>query len=276
MYYNFLWDNSVENPEISIITITYNSAASVQTTIDSVRRIKSENNLQYVVVDGGSTDGTLNILMENKDAIDVAISEPDKGISDAFNKGLVLARGRLIGIINSDDHYSCEGVNNVIKEWRKNGPGVYHGKIVFMGNEYDNEFVAEGSHEKSTYDILIHHPTVFVDNSVYKKFGGFDDSIRSAMDYELLLRFKTNRVNFFYIPEVVAYYSTKGVSNIHARQNLLESHSIRVMYGMPVLTSYSIYLYRCVKMYVRRLLHKCGMSFLVKIYRSKVSILKRS
>ena len=116
-------------PRISVITITYNSAATLEETIRSVT-MQDYPALEYVIIDGGSTDGTLDIVQKYKDQIQVVVSEPDKGISDAFNKGIAHATGEIIGIINSDDILLSGALREVAEAYDPQ-VDVYSGYILF-------------------------------------------------------------------------------------------------------------------------------------------------
>ena len=122
----------MELPKISIITITFNSEKTLEETIESVL---SQNypNLEYLIIDGGSSDGTLEIVKRYKDKIDFVISEPDRGISDAFNKGIRYATGEIVGIINSDDLLLPDALHKVAENYDSN-VGVYRGNTVIWND----------------------------------------------------------------------------------------------------------------------------------------------
>ena len=115
-------------PLISIITVSYNAVKTIEDTILSVIN-QTYPNIEYIIIDGGSTDGTLDIIKKYQDKITYWVSEPDKGIYDAMNKGIAKANGELIGIINADDWYELDAVQNVVLEFNNTRPAIYHGGL---------------------------------------------------------------------------------------------------------------------------------------------------
>ena len=183
--------------KISVITITFNSEKTVRETFESVLK-QSYRPFQYIVVDGLSKDGTEKIVLEyQKKFQDAGIeflykSEKDQGISDAFNKGISMADGDVVGIINSDDKL-CDRALDYVMESYDDNVGVYYGKcIVFNDNSEDAYMVVP----KKDLTILekampLYHPATFVQKKVYDQYGHFDKKLRYCMDRELLLRFFT-------------------------------------------------------------------------------------
>ena len=158
-------------PKITVITITYNSAATLEETIRSVT-MQDYPDLEYVIIDGGSTDGTLDIVRKYKDQIQVVVSEPDKGISDAFNKGIARATGEVVGIINSDDILLPGALQEVAGAYDPQ-VDVYSGLILFWNEETDDTFA---SYPEVTFDRLrlqynVAHPARFVRKDAYQRYG---------------------------------------------------------------------------------------------------------
>lgn len=202
--------------KVSIITPTYNSESTIRRTINSVLS-QSYNNVEYIVVDGNSTDSTLLILnsfqqeFKKKGYSYRFISEPDKGISDAFNKGIRLSTGELIGIINSDDWLGADAIQNIVE-------GVDDSHVAFCGDL--NLFSSVGKFIKRRqskplllpFGMYVMHPTVFIKRHVYERHL-FDEKLRYVMDYDLMLRVRRDYRNAFkYIPFVIANMSGGGVS----------------------------------------------------------------
>jgi len=195
-------------PLVSIITVVYNGEKKIEQAIQSVLG-QSYKNIEYIIIDGGSKDGTMEIVKKYQDQLRW-ISEKDEGISDAFNKGIKIASGEIIGIINADDWYENDAIEHVVKNFQ--GNDVIYGDMRMWGNE-KIEFVVKGNHEILKDEMTVNHPTVFIAKACYDKFGLFDKSYRCAMDYDLLLRLKVNNCRFKYVPKILANMSLAGFRN---------------------------------------------------------------
>lgn len=203
--------------KLSLITISYNSASTIEDTIKSVI---SQNyaDLEYIIVDGGSTDNTLEIISKYKDKIAKIISEPDKGIYDAMNKGIGMATGEVVGIINSDDFYFGNSVlREVVNEFEKSKADAVYGDIVYVDREDTSRHVrywkaGQYSEKKLNYGWIMPHPAVFIKKEVYNKFGLFNLDFKIASDYELLLRFLKNGMKVSYLPRTLVCMREGGYS----------------------------------------------------------------
>ncbi len=199
--------------KVSIITVSFNSVHTIEQTILSVLN-QSYQNIEYIIIDGKSTDGTCNIIKKYEDAISYYVSEPDKGIYDAMNKGIRRATGDIIGIINSDDWYESDAVNKVVNHFISGKAELVHGKMCFVDEKGNCTYSKEKilSHLWYLAGIVL-HPTVFVKRSVYEKYGVFNTDYRIAADYDLLLRFYANGVRFKYIDEIISNFRIGGISS---------------------------------------------------------------
>jgi len=178
--------------KISIITVCYNSASTIEKTIQSVASQRYQN-IEYIIVDGNSKDNTIDIIKKHENNITKWISEPDKGLYDAMNKGLALATGDLIGILNSDDTFYSVNVVEEIAEFHENnnidasvGNIIQHkedGKVVRM---YSSKF---WSPEKLRIGFMPPHPSIFFERKLFSKFGNYDLGFKIGADYELITRF---------------------------------------------------------------------------------------
>lgn len=200
-------------PRITIVTITYNSAATIEETIRSVTT-QDYQHLEYVIIDGGSTDGTLDIVGKYKDRIQTVVSEPDKGISDAFNKGIAHATGEIIGIINSDDILLPGALQEVAKHYDPE-VDVYSGLILFW-NEHTGETFP--SYPELTFDRLklqynVAHPARFVRKDAYQRYGLYRLDLRYMMDIELLCRFYQQGARFLLVDKPLAKFRIGGTTN---------------------------------------------------------------
>jgi len=221
----------LNKPLISIITITYNSEKTFQQTIDSIMKQGYEN-LEYIVVDGGSKDKTLEIIKENSDCITKYISEKDNGISDAFNKGIKIASGDVIGIINSDDAL-CENALKVIAENFDDKTDVYYGDCVVTDDDFNPISILHANPDLSgmSYVFQMAHPSVFVSKKAYEKWGVFNEEYKCAMDYDLLLRFYKNGAVFKYINKNLSKYRVGGQNQVFRKRTIKEVRDISVKHG---------------------------------------------
>ncbi len=198
--------------KISIITVCLNSEQTIEQTIQSVVNQKDDN-CEYIIVDGASKDNTLAIIGKYKDVIDKVVSEPDGGIYDAMNKGIALASGEIIGIINSDDWYEPEVFTAVRKCFQDSNADIVYGNLNLIypdGNQY---ILKPGDIEKLRYQMEVPHPTVFIKREIYKKFGGFSTTYDISSDYDLVLRLYVNGVKFEHLDKVIANFRMGGISN---------------------------------------------------------------
>ena len=199
------------NPKISIITITYNSEKTLEKTIKSVIS-QDYDNVEYIIVDGKSTDKTLDIVKKYEDKISHIISEPDNGISDAFNKGIKAATGEIVGIINSDDQL-CEGAISYLASNYSPDVDVYRGNII-LKNVTGNSYKEVPSMEFSLTPILtkVSHPGTFIKRDAYLKYGMYDEKCRYVMDLDLLIRYYRAGLKFLYLDYTMANFEFGGAT----------------------------------------------------------------
>ncbi|MFZ4105147.1 glycosyltransferase family 2 protein [Flavobacterium sp.] len=212
--------HSIQFPLISIITVVYNGSKTLEQTIQSVIN-QSYKNIEYIIIDGGSTDGTIAIIKKYEKDISHWTSEPDKGLYDAMNKGIALAKGELIGMINSDDWYELDAVKTIVDTYLKNPD-----KRIFHGDRYDID--NEGNKRKYRFNkskfkflyfsMTFNHPSMFIHSDIYKVFK-YNIEFKSIADYEFVLKVFLNNEDFFcYIPITYVNYRLDGIS---AQQSLI-------------------------------------------------------
>lgn len=217
--------------KVSVITVCLNSEKYIEQTINSVLN-QTYKDIEYIIIDGGSTDNTLTIIKNYEDKFKgklKLISEKDNGIYDAMNKGISMASGEIIGIINSDDWYETYTVEKVVETYRNNKESVIYGAMAVIkeNNIFD---IAITDYKELNYG-MISHPTVFVPKVLYKKLGVFDLKYKIAADYELMLRFFNNNINFMFIPKILANFRIGGVSTVLIKKCLMETNEIRKKYN---------------------------------------------
>jgi len=218
----------MNKPLVSIITPVKNGQKHLRQSITSVIS-QSYPNIEYVIIDGRSTDSTLEIVKEYEDKIAFWKSEPDRGISDAFNKGIQECNGEIIGIINADDWYAENAVEMIVKAFNNHPEaGVVCGSIVYWDDKRFLYF-SPSIPSKLKYRMKIHHPTVFIKKHIYDKYGTFRQDFKYAMDYELLLRFYMSEIPFISIPNVIANMRLKGKSDLGWKRALGEVYMAKVI-----------------------------------------------
>lgn len=203
----------MKNPKISIITVCYNSEAHIEEALQSVIN-QSYENKEYLVIDGGSTDGTLSIIEKYRDKIDYFVSEPDKGISDAFNKGIKAATGDLIGICNADDLLALNCLQIVSDNYEED-IDIYRMNEAIKNFETGEEWLTHPTlvYGKTFMNHYTCHMGCFVTKKAYEKYGMYDVELRIQMDTDLLRRFSVKGARYKYIDANCGYFRRGGVSN---------------------------------------------------------------
>lgn len=222
--------------KVSIITIAYNSEETIEDTIKSVVE-QSYTNIEYIIIDGGSKDGTLGIVDRYKDGISKIVSEPDKGIYDAMNKGVNSATGDLVGILNSDDLYAHPDVVSKVVTSIGDKDGLY-ADLVYVDRENTDQvtrYWKSGEYQSGAFKKgwMPPHPTFFVRKSCYEQFGTYSLELRSAADYELMLRFiHKNQISLAYLPETIIKMRVGGQSNVTLKNRLAANKEDRMAWKM--------------------------------------------
>lgn len=237
---------------VSVLTPCYNSASTIERTLECIES-QTYANIEYIIIDGGSTDGTLEIIRRHRERLPrkfTLISENDNGIYDAMNKGIRLAGGELIGIVNSDDWYEPDTVEQAVRHYANEKYQVIYGmqrnyqgsmeKTVFINN---HEFLSEQ---------MITHSTCFVTKAAYDDFGVFDLKYRSSADLDLMLRFyETEKVVFTPVMQVLSNFRLGGMSG--SQLGVRESAEIRYKRGYM---SKKRYYFIVIKSHIYEWMHK--------------------
>lgn len=237
---------------VSVLTPCYNSVKTIEKTLECIEK-QTYQNIEYIIVDGGSTDGTLDIIEQHRSKLPeqfTLISEKDNGIYDAMNKGIGLAKGKLIGIVNSDDWYEDDTVEQVVKHYQGNPYEVVYGmQRTFLNGREKATFIY---HHDFLPEQMITHPTCFVTKDTYEEFGVFDLSYRSAADYDLMLRFyESKRVVFTPVMCVLSNFQLGGMSS--SQVGVRENAKIRYKRGYM---SKKKYYFVMIKSHIYEWLHK--------------------
>lgn len=205
--------------KVSIITVVLNNADTIGQAIDSVLS-QDYPDIEYIVIDGQSTDGTIDVIKSYGDRISQWVSSKDGGIYPAMNKGLKMAKGQVIGILNADDVYANNKVvSGIVGKMLETNSDTAYADLNYVTRANLDIIVRHwrsGAYRKGSFKFgwMPPHPTFFVKKSVYEKYGVFDTTLRSAADYELMLRFlHKNQVSTCYWPHLAVNMRVGGESN---------------------------------------------------------------
>ena len=241
----------------TIITVVLNGAESIEKAICSVIS-QTGVNIEYIVIDGGSTDGTLEIIEKYSASIDYWVSEPDSGIYSAMNKGLAQANGQVIGILNADDWYAPGAVHLAFSALANNLQyGYCYGWLALVDSRGDQIGLMKPVPQalfarRVLREMVLPHPTLFVQKKVYARYGAFDSSFRLAADFELLARFDRAGVLGCEIAQVMAYFRIGGASMNPLI--LVEKRKVAIAYGRSPLRAWLDWTVDRIVMEIRRVL----------------------
>lgn len=225
---------------ISIITVCFNAENCIMKTIRSVLNQNCPI-YEYIIVDGNSSDKTYEIIKQYDEKFAelgiryIHISEKDKGISDAFNKGIKLATGELIGLINADDELLPNTVEDLQTICAAVDVGIYFGNCIWVDEKYHREYVSKpsGDLSKLMYHMPLIHPSTFVKKNVYEEQGLFDITYKYCMDKELLYRFHKAGIKFQYVDKELARFKAGGISDTNPAAVFKEGSRMALSYGEP-------------------------------------------
>ncbi len=219
--------------KISIITVVWNNINTINDTINSVLS-QNYKNIEYIVIDGGSTDGTLSLLNSKRDQLSILVSESDEGIYHAMNKGIELAKGDVIGFLNSDDFYfNNEVISKVAREFN-NDPFLeaHYADLLYVDQINTSKVIRYFKSSKFQQGLFLKgwcppHPTFFVHKSIYKKFGNFNLNYNLASDVDIMMRFlEKYKIKSLYTPEIWVKMRMGGVSNKNLKNIWLQNMEI--------------------------------------------------
>jgi glycosyltransferase involved in cell wall biosynthesis len=258
--------------DISIVTISYNAVQTITKTIESV--IDQDGlSIQYIIIDGGSTDGSVDIIKTYADRLAYWISERDAGIYDAMNKGIAQATGELVGIINSDDWYARGVLKVAYDQHLKNPNAVIHGDMMLVSENSEDLYSltapdrpsVQGEFQKMT----VNHPATFVPRHLYERYGAFDLSYRLSADYELMIRLLSKGVPFVPLHEVTSYFRLGGQSG--GIRTYKENFAIQRKYGRSLLGASGWYVKAMIKLWIGQLLPTSAWALINKLKNRNVS-----
>jgi glycosyltransferase involved in cell wall biosynthesis len=261
--------------EVSIVTAVRDGAATIGRAIASVRS-QDAAGIEHIVVDGASTDATVDVLRSHGDDLALWISEPDRGISDAFNKGIALSRGDIVGILNSDDWYEPGAVAAAARALRESDAEIVCGSLQYWEGGR-RTYLARSDPALLARAMHVGHPTVFVRRETYRRLGLFRLDFRLAMDYEWLLRAAAAGASFLTLDRCLANMQGGGVGDRRWRDSQREAAQARALHvpGADSAWAYRLYVARALgKGLVRRGLDAAGLGILRRAYHRFASPVK--
>ncbi len=228
----------MNQPKVSIITVAFNSDKTIEDTIKSVVN-QTYPNIEYIIIDGQSSDNTLDICNQYNDKISKIISEKDKGIYDAMNKGIKNSTGDIIGILNSDDFYANNQViEKIVNTFIQHQPDAVYANLVYVdandANKITRTWIA-GNYKPKAFlkGWMPPHPTFFIKKDCYNKYGHYTLKLKSAADYELMLRMiHKHNIKVAYLDEIITKMRVGGMSNASIKNRLKANKEDKMAWKM--------------------------------------------
>ncbi|CNE67360.1 glycosyltransferase [Yersinia nurmii] len=222
--------------KVSIITATYNSEKTIIDTLLSLEK-QTHLDIEYIIIDGASKDNTLKVIDRNSTRVSTIISEPDKGIYDALNKGILAATGDIIGFLHSDDLLADSNViADVVATFKNNGCDAVYGDLQYVARDNIDHVIrcwksGEFHPRKMQYGWMPPHPTFYMKRELYERLGSFDLSFKISADYDSLTRYIiSHQIKLAYLPRVLTKMRVGGISNRSVKNMILKSkEDIKIM-----------------------------------------------
>lgn len=262
----------MQKNKFSVVTVSFNAAATLRECIESV--LKQDGvDVEYIIIDGRSTDGTVEIIKEYADQLAYWVSEKDAGIYDAMNKGIAIATGDIIGIINADDWYEPGVLKKVYDQHLKNPNAVIHADMILVSENGEGLYSLPAPDRPSVQGefrkMTVNHPATFVPRHLYEKHGAFDLSYRLSADYELMIRLLSKGVPFVPLHEVTSYFRLGGQSG--GLRTYKENFAIQRKYGRSLLGASVWYVKAMIKLWVAQYLPASVWALINKLKNRNVS-----
>ncbi|MFA6715794.1 MAG: glycosyltransferase family 2 protein [Victivallaceae bacterium] len=233
-----------ESLKISIITVCYNSVEYLEDAVESVLS-QDYDNFEYIIIDGGSTDGTLDIIRKYESRLAYWISAPDRGIYDAMNKGIAQASGDIIGMINSDDYYLPGAFRKVANAFADKSldDNIFWGDIM-----HGDERVLGWREWNVKRGAFAPHPSMFCPKKVYERIGAYSLDYKILADYDFMYRaINYHHIKHIYLPEPIAFFRPGGLASQNILPSLKEELEVKLRYGQPWLIACTVFLLKIIK-----------------------------
>lgn len=236
--------------KLSIITVVWNAVSTIEQTICSVLEQRCQADVEYLIIDGGSTDGTLEVIDRYRDRLARVVSEPDDGLYDAMNKGIRLATGDVIGIINADDYY-LPGAFQTVEDALA---GRALDRVIFWGDvQYEKLGRVKGFRPRQRrIGAFAPHPSMFCPKAVYERIGVYDTKLKLLADYDFMYRaVNYYRLQIVYCPVLIAFFREGGLADSNIRHCLLDELTVKLRYGQHRWWAVLLYRLKLLKNYFR-------------------------
>ncbi|MCU7837324.1 MAG: glycosyltransferase [gamma proteobacterium symbiont of Taylorina sp.] len=235
--------DSVPCPILSVIIPVLNNVKQFSTLIETL--ISYDNHkIEIIVIDGGSDDGTVDAIKKHENSITYWETGLDKGIADAFNRGIEQAQGQLIAILNSDDYWDDNTLDYILSAFKeKPDADIYYGDLRFVDEEKSESYIKKPNLKRMKYRMNIFHPAMFITQKAYQKIGVYRLDYHYAMDSEWCHRALESELNFYYIPHVLTSMRLGGVSDLHFKKSISEYRKSVVFHHLTSSIEAGIYFY---------------------------------
>jgi len=254
-----------ERPLITVITVVYNGERYMEQTIQSVIN-QTYDNIEYIIVDGGSTDNTLKIIKKYENRIDYWISEADSGLWDAMNKGIRLANGEILNFLNSDDYYRTrEVIEIVVDDFIRTKCDAWCGNVNMVTIE--GQFLYTFRTQLHNPFCCFPHQAFFYKKILHEKYGLYNQSLEYGADYDFYLRLRDKKVNFFCKDYSVTSMRIGGHGQQKPLKVLVHNFYIQVKHDLPFWKAFWQFNFKVLRSSIRVLLENIGLNYAVKKFR---------
>lgn len=245
----------MDRSTVSLITVVRNGGSAFMRAAESVFA-QTYRPIEYIVIDGGSTDGTLDVIEQFGDRLAHWISEPDRGISHAFNKGIAAANGHYVGFVNADDWLEPDQIEHAVEALESRSADFVFGDLSYHAPDGTLLHVIEGDphYAGKIYSRMpaLNHPTMLARRTVFDGIGGFDESYQVAMDYDWTLRAHHAGYVGRYAPDVRGHMTLDGTSDRRFVESLADVRKIAIAHGQSPLRAWPLFGFRVLKGAMRR------------------------